>query len=189
VNKVKQVLLSSLLVLVTSNVFALPLITGTMEMGGGFNPIDSRGNVTTADAATGIDFTFFGFDMFETTFSDGDFAGLTGQLGNITDFQFDPFMAPIANFWSIDIFSFELTDVARGFTNDPTNFLILEGEGIISAAGFADTQAAWNFSGDTSGGGVFSWSAVSVVNDVPEPGILALLAIGMLGFGLRKKIN
>ena len=187
-SKFKQLLFVGLLVLAASNVQALPSITGTMEMGGGFSPIDTNGTTVSADLATGVDFDFFGFDMFESTYADGDFSGLAGQLGNITDFQFDPFVAPIANFWTIDIFSFELTGVNRGFTNDPANFLVLDGEGMVSATGFADTLASWRFTGDTSGGGVFSWSATSAMSSVPEPGVLALMSVGLLAFGLRRKL-
>lgn len=188
--KFKQLFFGALLaVTASSNVQALPSITGTMEMGGGFRPVDTNDNTVSADLATGVDFDFFGFDMFESTYADGNFSGLAGQLGNITDFQFDPFAAPIADFWTINIFSFELTDVNRGFTNDPTNFLVLDGEGIISATGFEDTLATWRFTGDTSGGGVFSWSASSAVSSVAEPGVLALMSVSLLGFGLRRKFS
>ncbi len=182
--------------LVATSAYALP-ITGEMEMTGAFHLIDNSGNtVDNAATATGVDFDFFGFDKFRATSGDGDFMGLAGMVGDISDFQFESFSSPIANFWSIDIFSFELTNVVRGFTNDPANFLVLNGTGIISASGFDDTAAAWLFTGDASGGGLLSWSATpsipvptaSVPTAVPEPGVLALLSMGLIGFGLRKKL-
>jgi len=192
VNKFKQLFkwfaLGCAFLIFTPNVMALPYISGTLEMTGAFYTVDSRGNPINAAAASGIDFSLFGSDMFRVTASDGDFSGLTGQLGNITDFQFDPFVAPIANFWSIDIFSFELTDVSRGFSNDMDSFLVLNGVGTISAAGFEDTDVSWLLSAGSSGGGIFSWSASAVVKNVPEPSVLALLSIGLIGLGIRKKI-
>jgi len=187
VNIFKQLIAGGLVLFAASNVMALP-VTGTLEMTGGFYAIDSRGNaVDDASVATGVDFDFFGFDMFRATSADGDFAGLEGQVGTITDFQFDPFVTSIVDFWTIADFSFELTDVTRGFTNDPVNFLVLDGNGIISAAGFDDTVASWSFTGDTSGSGIFSWSATSAVS-VPEPNILLLLSASLIGLGIRKKI-
>lgn len=185
---------------IATSVSALP-IAGEMEMTGGFRLIDSSGSmVSNAADATGVDFDFFGFDKFRATAGNGDFAGLAGAVGDISDFQFESFSA-IADFWTIDIFSFELTSVERGVTSDPANFLVLNGVGTISAAGFDDTATNWLFTGDASGGGLLSWSAtpsiigVPVVpievlelpTAVPEPGILALLSAGLIGFGLRKK--
>ncbi len=179
---------------IATSVCALP-VTGEMEMTGGFHLVDAGGNtVSSAAAATGVDFDFFGFDKFRATAGDGDFSGFAGMVGDISDFQFGSF-SPIANFWTIDIFSFELTSVARGFTNDPANFLVLNGSGTISAAGFDDTAADWLFTGDASGGGLLSWSAtpsilgVPAVAAIPEPGVLALLSIGLIGFSLRKKTS
>lgn len=194
-NKFNKILANKVLAVVAlfamaSTANALPLVSGTMEMTGGFHAIDSRGNPVSAENATGVDFDFFGFDMFRVTTATDDFSGLVGQVGNITDFQFDPFVAPIADFWSIDIFSFELQDVSRGFTNDPDSFLVLNGEGVVSATGFEDTFASWSFTGDTSGSGIFSWSASSTqVTNVPEPGVLALMAIGLIGISTGRRLQ
>ena len=97
----------------------------------------------------------------------------------------------MANFWNVGGFSYTLNNVTRGFTNDPASFLVLNGTGIISAAGFEDTAASWNFARSTTGNGAFSWSAVSAATsaDVPEPSVLVLLSVGLISFGLRKKFK
>ena len=194
----KQLRIGGLLFAITTNVFALPLISGTMDMSGSFYAIDATDAQTSdANSAIAIDFDFFGMDKFRITSADGDFTGLetvsgdVSTLGDIKDFQFDPLPASISDFWVVDIFSFELTDVVR--TNNSSSFIDLIGTGVITAAGFDNTDATWSFSGDTSGGGVFSWSASSenVSNDVsvPEPGALTLLSIGLIGLGLRKNLK
>lgn len=183
-----QITIASLLLLTASSASALPMIGGSLQMGGSFFALDSDDDITEATDAVAIDFTYFGFDKFVVNGGDGDFAGLAGSIGDIQDFQFDPLLAPITDFWTINAFSFELTGISRGFTNDPDRFLVLNGEGVISAAGFEDTAASWSFTGDTAGSNIFSWSATSTAESVPEPGSLLLLSIGLLGVGARKAL-
>jgi hypothetical protein len=186
VNISKQIITSCLLILTAFSVSALPAITGTLEMTGGFYAIDADGQKTDdASLAVGIDFDLFGNDMFRVTSGNGAFTGLDGQLGDITDFTFDDFTGSIADFWTISDFSFELTGVTKLPSSDTSSFLALDGIGIISATGYQDTVAKWTFSGDTSGGGVFSWSATSTI---PEPGILILLSMGLIGIGIHDRI-
>ncbi|UCB54104.1 MAG: PEP-CTERM sorting domain-containing protein [Thiotrichales bacterium] len=165
-------------------VYAIPSINGEIGMGGNFIPIDSGSNPTSIIAATGVDFDP---NLFIVNSATGDFSGV-GALGTILDFQFDPFAGPIIDFWTIDGFGFELTSVSKLATNDPNRFLILSGTGIISKSGFADTLGIWNFTGDSTSGGAFSWSAGST-GLVPEPGVLALLAIGLIGLVGRVRLN
>jgi hypothetical protein len=176
------------------HVSAVP-ITGEIGMPGSFIPVDSSWSATGTASATGIDFDPDTFIVLSAT---GDFTGTAFTIGKITDFQFDPglgindgsdgitALGSIAGFWSVGGFSFELTSVTKGATSDPDSFLILEGTGVISstAAHLDDTMGSWIFSGNTSGGGSFSWSAGSAAS-VPEPGLLALLGIGLIGFTVR----
>lgn len=184
-NKIKQILIGSFISLLAFNAQAL-LIDGSLDMGGGAYLLDAGGNVTNdASLAVAIDFNP---NNFRVIAADGDFSGNLGNIGRIKDFTFDSFAGSIDTFWTMGGFSFELTDVSRGVTSDPGSFLVLNGTGVITAAGFAGTAANWSYSSDTTGNGAFSWSAVSDTQAVPEPTVLALLAAGLLGFGLRKKI-
>jgi len=186
VNGVKQLLVGSVISLLAFNAQALFLIDGTLDMGGGAYLLDASGDVTnTAASAVAIDFNP---NRFRVTAADGDFAGLFGSVGSIQNFSFDPFAGAITDFWVVGGFSFELTDVSREATSNDDSFLVLNGSGVISAAGFSDTAASWSYSSDTTGNGTFSWSAASNTQAVPEPAVLALLSIGLIGFGLRKKL-
>lgn len=192
-----QALCGALLLSAATQVMAVA-ITGEIGMGGNFVAVDSNWDATGTAAATGVDFDP---NLFIVNSATGSFAGV-GSIGNISDFQFDPTLgindgfggvtavSVIIDFWTIDGFSFDLTSITKGFTNDPDSFLVLEGTGIISAAGFDDTAGTWSFTGDTSNSGTFSWSAGSTaVAEVPEPGVLVLISVGLIGFVSRKKVT
>ncbi len=192
---IKQGLLSALLIGISLQVAALP-ISGEIGFGGSFIPVDNAWTPTGAASATGVDFIP---DMMIVSTATGDFTG-TPLFGAITDFQFDPLLGindgsdgvtsvvSIPDFWTAGDFSFELTSIARGSTSDPDRFLALEGTGIITAEGFDPTSASWVFTGNTAGGGSFGWSAgsTSIPVATPEPGILALLGVGLVLVAGRK---
>ena len=174
-----QILITALLLSAAMHVSAIP-ITGEIGMTGSFAALKSDSTVTSdLSEAVAIDFID---DAFTLDTASGDFASLMiGSTGTITDIEFDPFSSPVAGFWSIDAFSFELTILTKVFAN--SNVLLLMGTGTISAAGFDDTAGEWLFSGNTTGGS-FAWSAGTTA--VPEPGMLVLLGIGLIGVTSRK---
>jgi hypothetical protein len=189
VNKMRKfkALLWALSLGTSLQVLAIPTlsITGELGMIGAFKPVDSSGTETSISTATGIDFNPNQFKVASVT---GSFSSIAiGTIGDIKDVQFDLFSGPIDDFWTIGDFGFELTSISKGFTSDPENKLVLEGVGVISAAGYLDTQGTWTFTGQTTSvGGVFTWSAGTAA-EVSEPGILALLGIGLIGLAVRKK--
>ena len=191
-----QVLIGILMFSVAMEVAAVP-IDGEIGMGGNFAAVDRSWTATSIGSATGIDFDP---NMFIVNSATGSFSGVSIS-GAIKDFQFDPGLGvrdgievdgtvngvtavtSITDFWTIDGFSFELTSVVKLSTgSDP--FLDLDGTGIIRAAGFEATMGTWSFTGDNAGG-TFTWSAGTAV---PEPTMLALMAIGLLGFAVSRRI-
>jgi len=177
-----------------SAVFALP-ITGEIGMGGNFIAVDDSWSATTANVATGIDFDP---SLFIVNSATGSFSGISG-IGSIQDFQFgsgsgselginDGFngitgVSSITDFWSIGGFSFELTSVIK-LSSSSATFLDLEGTGFISGNGFESTMGTWVFTGENDGS-TFTWSAGTA--SVTEPGMLALVGIGLVGFAFSRR--
>lgn len=182
----KRALFGGVLLGLSMNVSALPLITGTIGMGGGFDPVDSTGAVTSLDLAEGIDFTPNSF--YVTWNTTGDFAGLGGQTGTIKDIQFGSLAGPVDDFWSVGGFSFDLESISRQPFGDPSQYIALQGSGVISAAGYQKTRGLWSFTGNGPSG-TFSWSAGTGATGVPEPMVLALVGIGLAGFGVRGMVR
>jgi len=184
-NKFNKLMIGSFISVLAINVQAIP-IEGNFSMGGGAFLLDAAGGVTNnASLAVAIDFNP---NNFRVIAADGDFASNLHNLGRIKDLSFDVFASPVEDFWVMRGFSFDLTDVTRGVTNDPTSFLVLNGTGVISGSGYDDTAADWRYSSTTTGNGAFSWSASSSSQNIPEPTVLALLSVGLIGFALRKKL-
>jgi hypothetical protein len=110
----------------------------------------------------------------------GDFSAIpTGApIAGVLAFSYDPFV-PSQTIWSVGGFTFDLNSV----TATPVfGSLFLNGFGTVSSAGFADTTMAWTISGGQNS----SFSA----STVPEPSVIALFGLGLLGLGLaRRKIR
>ena len=198
-NKFSKILVGSLLSVIAVNIQALP-ITGELGMGNSFIPVDSSWNQTTIALATGINFDDDAF-IVNVNSATGSFSGLTGS-GSIKDFQFGAGtgselgindgsdgvtdVSSIIDFWSVDGFSFELTSVIKLSSSSDT-FLDLEGTGIIRRNGLDATMGTWTFTGENDSG-TFNWSAGS--SAVPEPTMLALVGIGLVGFAVsRRKVK
>ena len=97
----------------------------------------------------------------------------------VTPFSYDPF-SPSVTIWELGGFTFKLDSISK-IIESGTN-LVINGAGTMSSIGFDDTAYNWDFSGNN-----LSFSAS---NAVPEPSVIALFGLGLLGMGLvgrRKK--
>jgi hypothetical protein len=156
-------------------------IEGAINFSGDFAPTGGTG----LGDATGIDFLGDDFDIDGVT---GDFAAAEiapGDIGFIQDFQFDPLPAAVDPLWAISGFSFTLNSVDVIWQSGL--FLMLNGSGYLSGAGFDDTPGTWSLTGNAAGDELFNFSAGSAAIAVPEPGTLALFGLGLVGIGLARR--
>lgn len=185
----KHIIVASALALCSG--IANATLIGTIEMTGTVFLKDINGD-TPATAADAVELDFFNDFFFVTTATDDfDVAGSTaGSVGSITDIVFDPFAGPVNPFWTVGIFDFSLESVNRLTSTDPGIFLSLEGTGTIYRNDADDTAGTWSLTADTSGTAAFGWSTTtSNAIGVPEPGVLALISLGLIGVGLRRKLS
>jgi hypothetical protein len=159
------------------------LIDGTIELAGGWTPIDSVAAATSIGVATGIDFTG---DTSVVVASSGDLSLTPYTFASMIDFQFNPLTPNPVNVWSAGGFTFSMDSVT--ITTQNPSYLVLSGSGTISGNGFNPTPGTWEFSGQTASNITFSWSS-SNVTVVPVPAAVWLFGSGLLGLvavGRRK---
>ena len=180
------------LLVLSQTAVALPFLTGNVEITGK--------SVEYAD----VNGDFSGIDWYDIT--DGTLAGtsgvgtIVGASGSFTGLEtYSPqTTAILSNFtvaglpatplWSatdgVNTFSFDLTTIVVDVFN-VGGLVHLLGTGVLKATGFADTSGTWDYSSQSG----LSFSS----NTVPEPGIAALISMGLLGFGFlsrrQKKVN
>jgi PEP-CTERM motif len=161
------------------------LIQGALSITGGLRP-----NTTNLSDATYLDFSPSGGGggFFRAADCSGDFAAaltcdaLFGDVGTIVDLSISPFV-PVAGFWQIGPFSFDLQSLVS-VDRSMQNALTVSGSGLISAAGFDPTPGSWLLTANQAQT-TFSYSASSAT-EVPEPGPLALLGLGIFGLGMSR---
>ncbi len=148
-------------------------------------PITGDIAFTGSSTIAGTTITFTG-NSATVLFADGNFADQTVLAGDTAVFNPLDYSAPfggVTPLWIVGGFSFDLLTVATGPTGAGVD-LSLFGTGTLMHANYYDTAYNWSYSGNAVGGGtlqVFS-SASAPTTSVPEPGSLALLGLGLVGF-------
>jgi hypothetical protein len=172
-----SLLTASLVLLCAASTASATLISGEINFTGGA--------VVTADSAgTAVDNIVFSTtkvtdDAFLQT---GDFSGLEGTSATFSTFN-------VANalpttLWTVGDFTFSITDVLVNTISGAGSFksTLLQGTGIITAAGFEDTSAEWIITANGSSTRV-SFSSTAI----PAPAGAALLGLSLLGFGFARR--
>ena len=177
-NKFKLLLATGLIAL-TCNVSAAQ-IEGGIRFGGAIDTIDIVNNTVSVTDDEGIVTALAG------SFVDEGIA--VGDVGTYNSFSYSPISG--ANpLWSIGGFDFELTNVT--FIDESTpGFLDLLGTGTVTHASYGDTLFKWSMSIDSvslAGQRIFAFSSTNLA--IPEPGIMLLLATGLIGFGFSRRAS
>jgi len=176
-NKFQKYLIAFALTAFAGVASAVP-IKGDIGFTGAFT-LDSGGNDFTA--ATTVQITSAKVAGSVT----GDFAlaGIVdGMAAAYSNFTYNPTTTPVANIWSVGGFTFDLKTM--NVVTNVKSSLSLDGYGIIKSAGFTDTGGYWTFTANSAGSNM-TWSS----STAPEPAITLLLATGLIGFGVARKMR
>jgi len=171
-----QLLLATSLLALSGVASALP-ITGTLEFDGGFT-------TDTGSAKTATVFTFL--NPIDVTAATSTFAPLDG--GTVWYNALNINAIPASPLWTATVagvsYSYDLTSITLDEWAFNT-FRLIKGYGVFTVG--TETQSgSWVFSSQGAGsGGTFSFSA----SQVPEPGVALLLGMGLIGFGVSRKLR
>lgn len=129
----------------------------------------------------------------------GSFAGLGGQPATFTAPWFFDNTNPIANFWTVDGFSFTLLNSAIDPTGTgggyPFGSIKVDLSGTVSGDDYATTPFAgtMTFADPNDGSGLdsftvqLSFTSLPVTTPVPEPGSAVLLGLALPALALLKR--
>jgi hypothetical protein len=160
---------------------ALP-ITGAIGFAGAVEPISDFQTVTAIDIVNNMALVIC--DPISPC--TGSFAGPLPASAEFNDFSFDPLPGPVSPQWSLNGFSFTLTNIT-GITRGP-NGILLSGSGVLNGNNFDPTPASWSFSVDSTSLFRFSSTTTALPVSVPDGGsTLMLLGTGMLALVIARR--
>lgn len=169
------------MVMAPAAAMAVPF-TGSVDYIGTHTPDVANMNLATQSSIMGPG----GVGDPVVAFVTGTFAaefGILDPLDHTSPLVYRPFGGPYTPLWThvASGISFDLLTMVIESSSATT--LTLKGTGLFTGGGYTDTEGNWNMTLNIATGqttGSFSSSAA-----VPEPGILALLGLGLLGVARR----
>ena len=163
------------------------------------------GDFTSIPGTIVNDANFFDIASVLATTGTGDFFGISGSATSFGDLDLNN---PATTLYGIGGFSFDLTEIT-GVTRTPlscqgglcTDDIKVNLKGIVSGNGYDPTifLGTWTGNGSCGGSGSSctsppsaSWSSSLTAigqapQPVPAPGALAMLGLGMIGFGAARR--
>jgi hypothetical protein len=156
-------------------------INGDIDMTGGFTT--DTGNLATATwLSVSPAYATGGTGIYSV------FGGGQDRAVAYTPFQFSPLSGPVTPLWSVTYhgiqYSFDMYSVEVIVQSESQ--LVLRGSGMLYATGYDPTYGFWDFSGFTRNSR-FKFTSSTDSTHVPEPGMVAILGLGLMSLGLARR--